>query len=454
MRGLACAATGRERRHLVIATMRNRRLVLLALFALGEAAIISPVVLFCVPLPMLDRPGVIGLVFVLLMGLAALWRWLGNREVPERAQMLSLGAVLLALTVIGGLQLAGLRREFELTLIWLLPGFLAALLVLWRGASLGQTELTFTDASRRLQMGALALVVLGMLAVFLPNNRLIDSIVPFFVSAALALPLAHLESVSLSIYGRAVPMTRGWWGWSALITGVAALASVLLLSLVTDTPIAFILLGLIALIALPFVLLLSLLLPGLLSARFPAFSLRLPSAPSGPQGEALNGVFDSLTVSPQANFVIAVIILAVIGGAVLLLMGVAQRSRSEAGRVRERADFDVVIPVEPADALHQLRGSLNLRRWLAALTVRRLYARMVHEAGKRGHKRLPAQTPLDYLPQLNRAFPNCASELGALTDAYVAAHYGELPDSDAALAQLRAAWERTRARKPSPLSTA
>ena len=418
--------------------------MLLALFALAEAAILAPILVFCVPLPMLDRPGVIGVVFLLLAALAGLWRWLGEREISARVQVLALGTVLVALTVIADVQLASIRSEFDLTLIWLLPGFVVAALLLWRGAALGQTDLTFTDASRRLQMGALALVVLGMVALVFPQNRLMESIVPFFIGAAFALPLSHLESVSRSIYGRTVTMTRAWWVWSVVITLLVALASVVLLSIMSGTPIAMILIGIFALLALPFVLLLSLLLPTLTNGSLPTFNLRLPSLAQLPQGEIQASIFDGLVIPPQFNLLIAVVILALIGGAVLLLLGVAQRSKRELKSVGPQADFDIARPEPGIDGLQKLRSSLDLRRWLAALTVRRLYARMVHEAAKRGQQRLPAQTPLDYLPHLNRAFPNAAQDVGAITDAYVAAHYGELPDDDAALARLREAWDRVR----------
>jgi hypothetical protein len=43
---------------------------------------------------------------------------------------------------------------------------------------------------------------------------------------------------------------------------------------------------------------------------------------------------------------------------------------------------------------------------------------------------------------LEQAFPGCEPELAQITEAYVGAHYGELPERPEALAEIRAAFER------------
>jgi len=78
------------------------------------------------------------------------------------------------------------------------------------------------------------------------------------------------------------------------------------------------------------------------------------------------------------------------------------------------------------------------------MTIRRLYARATHEAARRGKHRSAAQTPYDFLPTLQSAFPTAESDARVITEAYVAAHYGEVPDSQQALDALKQAWERMR----------
>jgi hypothetical protein len=84
-------------------------------------------------------------------------------------------------------------------------------------------------------------------------------------------------------------------------------------------------------------------------------------------------------------------------------------------------------------------------RFFAALSVRRIYANLIRLAAESGHPRAEAQTPYEYLPTLLGAFPDNVEEVKAITEAYVGAHYGQLPDSQQELQRLRACWDRIRA---------
>ncbi len=75
---------------------------------------------------------------------------------------------------------------------------------------------------------------------------------------------------------------------------------------------------------------------------------------------------------------------------------------------------------------------------LTALTIRRLYARMVALAGRAGQPRLPYQTPLEYQAAIIGIYPGFEREIGELTRAYVDVHYGELPDDPGILQRARA----------------
>jgi hypothetical protein len=83
-------------------------------------------------------------------------------------------------------------------------------------------------------------------------------------------------------------------------------------------------------------------------------------------------------------------------------------------------------------------------RLFAALSIRRIYAYLGALADAHGYPRPVHQTPYDYLPTLDHAFPNNAEDVRRITDAYVSVHYGEAPERPPALAEVRAAWERIR----------
>jgi hypothetical protein len=85
------------------------------------------------------------------------------------------------------------------------------------------------------------------------------------------------------------------------------------------------------------------------------------------------------------------------------------------------------------------------RRAYSLATVRKIYASLLALADRRGAARPVSQTPFEYLPTLRKAFVGQESELRALTAAYVEAHYGRVPDTEAELQALREAWQRIRA---------
>ncbi len=84
-------------------------------------------------------------------------------------------------------------------------------------------------------------------------------------------------------------------------------------------------------------------------------------------------------------------------------------------------------------------------RWLAALTIRRIYARTLALAAECGAARPASATPYEHLPTLAQALAGVEPELQLVTQAYVRAHYGELPDTPERLAEVRAAFQRIRA---------
>jgi hypothetical protein len=89
-----------------------------------------------------------------------------------------------------------------------------------------------------------------------------------------------------------------------------------------------------------------------------------------------------------------------------------------------------------ADAL---RGGL---RYFYGLSVRRIYANVGRLAAQKGYPRALHQTPNEYLEQLSLAFPDRSADVRVITQAYVQAHYGAVPDSRDEVERLRAAWLR------------
>lgn len=86
-------------------------------------------------------------------------------------------------------------------------------------------------------------------------------------------------------------------------------------------------------------------------------------------------------------------------------------------------------------------------RFLAAVTIRRIYGNMVRMAEDAGYPRGKAETPYEYLATLRQAFPASEADISTITEAYVNAHYGQVPDSEEEVQRIRDCWERTRSRE-------
>lgn len=74
--------------------------------------------------------------------------------------------------------------------------------------------------------------------------------------------------------------------------------------------------------------------------------------------------------------------------------------------------------------------------------VRALYRELLVAGAERGHPRAAPVTPFEYEPEVEAALPGAAAEVVAITDAYVAARYGDRPPSPEYLAQLREQWRQ------------
>jgi hypothetical protein len=86
-------------------------------------------------------------------------------------------------------------------------------------------------------------------------------------------------------------------------------------------------------------------------------------------------------------------------------------------------------------------------RFLAAVSIRRIYGNMVQLATEAGYPRAKTQTPYEYLATLYQAFPASEAEFTLITEAYVNAHYGQVPDSREDVQRIRDCWERARSRE-------
>ena len=436
--------------------MRSRSLAILLASALAEASLIVPAILL-VPTPLreLNDGLALAVAWLLVFAIALTRRLLGQRDADWRAQRIGMGAWLIGMLIlcIGWLWWSarlGVALDRETMLLQLI----AALLIWWRGSTLGGSDLLPDDARLRLQLGLLLFTVVALFTVFGGGSYLLGFIVPFLFGALFALPLSHLQHVAQSELGHAVPMDWAWWRTIGTTSAVPVVVGMLLAGLVSGDVMVFGVRLLLGLILLP-VLLLAALFAELLAWLLRTLGIRnlglsglnlnigqlQPTLPN-------NDPTTAVTPLPPIFGYIAVFAI-MIGAIVMVLLLMDRRRRENALAYNELTQS--LNPLNPPDPLQDVAKALlntfNLRRWLAALTIRRIYVRMSHQASKNGFARSPHQTPIDYLAQLQKAFPTAPNEARLITDAYIAAHYGEVPDTDAALQEIKQAWERVKSAK-------
>jgi hypothetical protein len=115
-------------------------------------------------------------------------------------------------------------------------------------------------------------------------------------------------------------------------------------------------------------------------------------------------------------------------GDVLREMGEAARQRA-----RELAE-------EFARRLRSLPGT----RLIQALRIRLIYSELMELCTVLRHPRLGATTPLEFLPEMKKLFPDSDADLQTITEAYLRVRYGQLPETREEVEPVLAAWERVK----------
>lgn len=354
-----------------------------------------------------------------------------------------------------GTFLTGLRDFYDPNLLFI-AGYLA---LWWRAISLVGGGFSADQTGFRFRVGVIVLMWVLFAAAFAGVSVTLGVFV-FFTMGLLAMGLARVEDVSRDVAGVATPFDRGWVG--ILVGAVVAVMLVgLLISVLFSVStiravlgwmgplwevLAQILVGLLTI----FAILLSPLVEALARTLRPILdSLPLRPLPTPTPGD--QEVTQATSILPEALGMGLKWALLAVGlvGAVALLGLWAQRRRAAAlepvGELRESVWSTEAFADDARGLWGRAVGRFRRRpHSQAADSVRRIYAALQAVAAERGVARPWDDTPYEYLPVLVAAFPTAEGDLRFLTNAYVDAHYHELPTSDATLAQAQQAWARTR----------
>lgn len=339
------------------------------------------------------------------------------------------------------------------------------LLLWWRGYQFGSAYLTLVRASFGMRLGILAFVWLAILSGQQLRQDALAALPFFFFFGLLASSLARADSLNLDRSGRSVMSGRGWIvsliGIALLVTFGGYIATLwfsgldMALAAQVFRVIAQAVLAIVLVLLSPLFIVVQLLynfFDAILPDTMPGSSSKPSSGGGNNNSPQLPWLADVFQVLSDLLIVGLIVFVALAVFAFIWFMFVA-RARGKEYEDEDRETLgtgEVVGNLRQAllDGWRRLANALGVLRqfglgrdFFAALTIRRIYARMEKLAGARGYPRSTAETPYEYRRELLLAFPGLETDVQVITEAYVAARYGEVPESEDELNAVRLAWD-------------
>lgn len=344
----------------------------------------------------------------------------------------------------------------------------------WRALALSRRDFSFNSVAFAFRQDILLLTVGTLLLSLVVGRQVMAFIVPFFCFSLTAVALTRLEEVG---------QVRGYVGqlfdlyWLAVLGGSLLLVLVVgagLVKLASPEGIAWMQRlwspignALIAAITWVLAILLTPFTP-LLERLAELMAQGWQELLQGPLGQIAQNLQGQIVLPEGSDFATelvamifmmlrlvcgATILIALLGGGLWLLNRERRRLNEQA---ETHEDIDAGLGAALAALLRNARTRLSaaaamVRQFgvggdlMAAISVRNIYTNTCRLAKGRGFPRDKACTPYEYLAVLQLAFPEAQAEAAAITEAYVAVHYGELPASREQMEALREGYDRLKA---------
>jgi hypothetical protein len=462
-----------------------RRELLLLTVALMEVCWIQPWTRILVRLTERTQEDISALVlFVLLLFALYLTRSLSRMDIPLAVhRLVTIGMALLTMSVFlwfhfysdyhvldwRWVAAAGRHAlDFSLRVPFEWSAFLIVAYLWWRGIGFAQKRLSPESVGFYFRWGIVAQIWFHFVALMWGSLQDVYPLIfGFFFSGLLAVALSRAEDVSQTHAGIHSPFNASWLGillggtLLALVAG-GALASVLSVSgvqllLQWLQPILSILRQALSavIIALAYLLQPLMWLFVRIGERFlgDQFLQELES-----QDELLEllPTDEQIAATPWYLHALKILVLLLIVAIVLLVVYWTVNRRREGGNSGRREERESVWSAGDLrqDLLSNLRARLQkIRDGLASLgqlsrerysfvSVRRVYASVVKAATRAGYPRPSSSTPYEHMSILRQAFPGHVADVQSVTEAYIRAHYGEVPFSSEELDRVRKAGSR------------
>jgi hypothetical protein len=354
--------------------------------------------------------------------------------------------------------------------------FVVTCLVWWRGIRLSYHGPDIDRAGLRLRVGGL---LLAPLIIWISADFLLRSIVPFillfFTAGLTAVALIRAEQTEYERTGQAASLTSQWLGsiflaavavvltaatlativsgqapeiigawvapvWLAIRFGTTA---VMVTALFVASPILNVLAKIIGFIV------------GILSAALSGFWEAMqqiaPNISPALTPEAVEQATEAVQESGANDSTKIIWILLMIAVILLVTLALSRlyRQATIAATNSEQIGQIATELVKKPNLWQRALQKLGLFRGLqTAISIRRIYWQMCRAAAGAGYPRLETETPYEYLASLAQVWPTQTADAQLITRAYVKIRYGELPESEAEVNDIRTAWRRLEETQP------
>lgn len=469
-----------------------RHELLYVLWATMEVAIIVPLILAFAPWTRLWPPGVVTILLLLLMLIPFnLSRLASVFRLPvEKQQLIMIFALIATLLVAWRTLLYEANSILDVS--WLgqfvdhisqggnpfwsrvLAVFVMIVLVWWRGISLVGRRIDIGDVGLRFRFGILLVVFLvaGLAGSQLgwPVTRFI---LLFFFVSLMAIILTRVEQLERSHSGQSFPIGFRWLlvvvGAAALVTFTIGLIAGFISSdsvidaigwfaplwlalnfLVTPALITF------SFLSTPLLTAFGWLLSWIIGIIGPTLQIGLQDIQILTQGPLATPAPKELSESSEAVSLIPRQLLPLlIMLFVVLLVGWALGRLFQTMRQPAKLEVETLSPgsglgrLKRPSAGRRFLNRLGLwRRWRTAASIRNIYQEMCRLAADYGYPRVDSETPYEYLATLALVWPNNRFDTKTITEAFIHVRYGEIPETQEEINEIRIAWQRLEGRSP------
>ena len=333
--------------------------------------------------------------------------------------------------------------------------------LLRRAFTLAGSNINAWRAVRSFQVGMLVFLFFGFTTTWEHFTLNLTPFLVYLLCALTAMTTSRLATLNGQLNYRLPIFTKTWFGWIFALTIALILLGSLIgwltgVALVEFTDMLLqILYGigatLLVILFSPLIALIGLLLP-LLDKWLSSLNIQNLGLQQLEFLQQLNQIDPekAAAFNNTVNQAITIMLIAVLViTAVIVIISVRRRALKNATTGRDdMVDRAAERKLARAPGFQPgfLRSRLEqAKRWLAAARIRRVYQQLMAYCAKLDNPRLPAFTPLEFLPELSRLFPDHVAEVTMLTDVYQRVRYGEVPESLEELQTILAAWSAVKA---------